>query len=130
MSFPLVVLIPHKMLAPCFAVQPRPSWEKTLVYIVFPVWVVVVIVVTFLELIGTSFRFLSRSNDPALPAVQPTGGTTFDFKDLAKTFQDVVRDKLESLKRRLVMSFIACVWEMYMYFSKPLRLLGNLTLVQ
>ena len=120
MSFPLVVLIPHEMLAPCFAVQPRPLWEKKLVYITFPVWVGIVIVVTFLELIGISFRFSFRSRDPALPAVQPTGGAKFDLKDLTRTDQGAAhgafQNKLECLKRRLVMPLaVYCVLFTYMF---------------
>lgn len=100
MTFPLVVLIPHNMLAACYAVQPRPSWEENLVFITAPVWIVVITAIVLLALIQTNCGMLSHSDDPALPTVQPTGGTYFDLKDLAKTFQDVVREKLESLKKR------------------------------
>lgn len=99
MVFPLAVLIPHNMLAACYAVQPHPVWEEKLSFLITPVWLAILFFVTMLALIQTNFGIISPSSDANLPAVQPTGGAYFDFGDITKALHNTLLEKLESLKK-------------------------------
>ena len=99
MTFPLVVLIPHNMLAACYAVQPHSFWEERVAYLSTPLWLTVLFFVTMLALIRTNFGVISPDSDAALPPVQPTGGTYFDLSDITKVIHDTLLEKLDSLKK-------------------------------
>ena len=99
MTFPLAVLIPHNMLAVCYAVQPHSDWEMKVGYLIMPVWMAILFFVTMLALIRTNFGFISPSSDADLPSIQPTGGTYFDFGDITKALHSTLLEKLDSLKK-------------------------------
>ena len=99
MTFPLAVLIPHNMLASCYAVQPHPLWEERLCFFSTPVWLAILFCVTMVALVQTNCGIISPGNDGGLPTVQPTGGTYFDFGDITKVLHNTLLEKLESLKK-------------------------------
>lgn len=99
MTFPVTVLLPHNMLATCYAVQPHPEWEEKLGYLITPVWLTILFFAAMLAFIQTNFGIISPKNDASLPTVQPTGGAVFDFGDFTKVLQNTLLEKLESIKK-------------------------------
>ena len=99
MSFPIAVLIPHNMLAACYAIQPHSAWEEKLGFLIMPIWLAILFFVVMLALVRTNFGLVSPSNDAELPTTQPTGGAYFDFADITKVLQETLLEKLDSLKK-------------------------------
>lgn len=98
-TFPVVVLIPHSMLAACHSVQPHSEWEERLAYLIIPTWLTILFFVAMLALIRTNFGIISPKTDAGLPAMQPTGGAYFDFGDLMNILQNTLAEKLDSIKK-------------------------------
>ena len=99
MTFPVVVTIPHHMLAACYSVQPHSEWEERLAYLILPTWLTILFFVAMLALIRTNFGMLSPKTDAALPTVQPTGGDYFDFGDLMKVLHNTLLEKMDGIKK-------------------------------
>ena len=99
MTYPLSVLIPHNMLAVCYALQPHPEWEDKLGRLVTPVWLAILFFVAMMALVRTNFGIVSPGSDGDLPTVQPTGGAYFDFGDITKALHNTLIEKLDSLKK-------------------------------
>lgn len=86
--FPLLAILPHNLLAVCYAMQPRPEWEQTVAWISVPFWICVLVTVIAMVLVQTNFGFSPRISyhaDKSLPAVQATGGQVFDLRDIRGT---------------------------------------------
>lgn len=83
--FPLLAILPHNLLAVCYAMQPRPEWERTIAWISVPFWLCALVTLVAVVLVQTNFGFsppLTYDNDSALPATQATGGQVFDLKSV------------------------------------------------
>ena len=101
MLFPLLVLIPHNMLATCYAMQPKPAWEKRLVWFSVPFWLSVLLLVIVVVLFQTNCGIrpsVSYHSDGSLPAVQPTGGRTFNLRDITRNVQATITRSILDLK--------------------------------
>ena len=99
LTFPVVVLLPHGMLAACYSIQPHSEWEERLAYLIVPTWLTILFFVAMFALIRTNFGMISPKTDAGLPAMQPTGGDYFDFNDLMKVLHSTLSEKLDSIKK-------------------------------
>jgi hypothetical protein len=99
LTFPVVVFLPHSMLAACYSVQPHSEWEERLAYLIVPTWLTILFFVAMFALIRTNFGMISPKTDAGLPAIQPTGGAYFDFGDLMKVLHSTLAEKLDSIKK-------------------------------
>ena len=109
--FPLVATLPQHLLPHCYVTQPRPDWEKTLAWFSVYFWTLTLVVVVGVALARTNCGMkpkLTHDTDKNLPLVQSTGGKMFDFKDLAKSFQNTITRKLSDLKTKRLVD-LSCV---------------------
>ena len=97
--YPLLAIIPHNLLAVCYAMQPRPEWEQTLVWLSVPFWFCMLVTVVAVVLIQTNFGVipeLNYQNDSALPLVQATGGHVFDLRNVGISRKQTKPETLNS----------------------------------
>ncbi len=83
--FPLLAILPHNLLAVCYAMQPRPEWEQTIAWLSVPFWICVLVTMVAVVVVQTNFGLghgVSYQNDRYLPVVQATGGQVFDLKSI------------------------------------------------
>lgn len=81
--FPLLAILPHNLLAVCYAMQPRPEWEQTIAWLSVPFWICMLVTMIAVVLVQTNFGFgpqITYKNDQFLPTVQATGGQVFDLR--------------------------------------------------
>ena len=101
--FPLVATLPHHLLAPCYATQPRPEWEKNLAWVSVYFWILALFMVVGIALARTKCGVknkLTYQTDSNLPLIQPTGGKLFDLKELARNVQNTITRKITDLGTR------------------------------
>ena len=103
MLFPLLAVLPHYMLAACYAMQPIPEWEKKVAWFSVPFWLFVLLAIFLTVLVQTNFGMQSRPLHHAnseLTTVQATGGQVFDLRDITKT----LTEKISALRARCVLN--------------------------
>jgi hypothetical protein len=101
--FPLVATLPQHLLAPCYATQPRPEWEKNLTWVSVYFWTMALFLVIGIALARTNCGRkpkLTYQTDSNLPLVQPTGGKLFDLRDLTQRVQNSIFSRITSLATR------------------------------
>ena len=84
--FPLLAILPHNLLAVCYAMQPRPEWEQTIAWLSVPFWICVIVTMVAVVLVQTNFGLgngVSYQTDRLLPMMQATGGQVFDLSDVS-----------------------------------------------
>ena len=99
--YPLVATLPQHLLAPCYSAQPRPEWEKKLAWFSVYFWILTLFVGVFVALVRTNCGVkpkLTYQTDSSLPAVQPTGGKMFDFRDLFQSVHKTISKKLDDIR--------------------------------
>ena len=102
MLFPLLAVLPHYTLAACYAVQPRPEWEKKVAWFSVPFWLVILLAILITVLVQTNFGMQSKPfhhADSELPAVEATRGQVFDLRDI---ITKTLSEKISALKTRYV----------------------------
>lgn len=103
MLFPLLAVLPHYMLAACYAMQPRPEWEKKVAWFSVPFWLFVLLAIFLTVLVQINFGMQSRPlhhTNSELTTVQATGGQVFDLRDITKT----LAEKISALRARCVLN--------------------------
>lgn len=102
MLFPLLAVLPHYTLAACYAMQPRPEWEKKVAWFSVPFWLFVLLAIFITVLVQTNFGMQSKPfhhADSELPAVEATRGQVFDLRDI---ITKTLTEKISALKTRCV----------------------------
>ena len=101
--YPLLAILPHQLLAACFALQPRPEWEKNLAWLSVPFWLFVLLSIMATVFVQTKFGMrkglIPYKNDSKVPILQPSGGQVFNLKDVQSALSKKI---IEVQKKRLV----------------------------
>lgn len=104
--YPLLAILPHQLLAACFALQPRPEWEKTLAWLSVPFWLFVLMSIMATVFVQTKFgmrkSLLPYKNDSKVPIFQPSGGQVFDLKDVQSVKTALSKKIIDLQEKRLV----------------------------
>ena len=106
MLFPLLAVLPHYMLAACYAMQPRPEWEKRMAWFSVPFWLFALLALLIAVLVRTNFYVVpvrpSYHSDTELPTLQATGGPIFDLSSLTRSVHATLSQKISALRARWV----------------------------
>ena len=112
MLFPLLAVLPHTMLAACYAMQPRPEWEKRMAWFSVPFWLFALLALLIVVLVKTNFHLVparpSYGSDTELPTLQATGSPIFDLSYLTRSVHTTLSQKISALRARWVLSTEAC----------------------
>ena len=104
--FPLLVFLPHHMLAACYEAQPRADWERQLARLSVPFWLASLLLLLVVAVLRSSCRRDGRGalrwGQPAGvdQTHQPTGGPLFNLNDISCSVHSTRAEKIATQKTR------------------------------